>query len=255
MSKVELTLEEHISILQHSDLPAIIVEGKDDIIIYRRLEEEINGVVVTPVGGRANVLKIFQEVVNSNGRLYNKNIVFIADQDIWVNVGIPNEFQNPKLIFTTGYSIENDIFVDYCCQDMVDNSDGKDQFHQDKERFIYWYTLAIKATIQKYHHDMNKAVCADNLELPKYRKISNHPENVLKDYNNMTTLLESEIFDNQLQQTLIEKFPFSIRGKSLMFLFTINMKDGTRSEQIFRNIASRRGDCINRIFEDVKNLF
>lgn len=256
MAKVELTLEEIIATLEHSNLPAIVVEGKDDIIIYRKLEEEISNVVVTPVGGRANVLKIFQETINPNGRLYNKNIVFIADQDIWINIGIPDEFKNQKLIFTSGYSIENDVFIDYCCQKMIDdNPDIKSNFNQDKEKFIDWYALALQATIDKYNYDLNKLDCAENLTLSEFRKISHNPERVFKQYEDMIKLLENESPNHELKQSLIDDFPLSIRGKSLMALFTSNMKNGIRTMQIFQNIAVRPNDCINRIFDDVKILF
>lgn len=241
MAKVEVDLDEMIATLNDSNLPAIIVEGKDDIIIYRKLEEEISNVVVTPVGGRANVLKIFQETINPNGRLYNKNIVFIADQDIWINIGIPDEFKNQKLIFTSGYSIENDIFIDYCCQKMIDdNPDIKSNFNQDKEKFIYWYALALQNTLN-----------ADGFE---NREISTSVHHLFNQYNEFSRLQENENYPTELKEDLEENYALKVRGKSLLELFSKTFKEH-KPRAMFEAIAVRPDNCINRIFDDVKRLF
>ena len=117
---IKMTECEIISLLERSSLPiSILIEGKDDIIIYRRLEHYLDtDVDVLGVGGRSILLSIFNKQTQGE-ILKNKNIIYIADKDIWFNIGIPEAYQNPKLIFTSGYSIENDIFIDYKCNEIT----------------------------------------------------------------------------------------------------------------------------------------
>src|SRR5690606_19362346 len=89
----------------------VIVEGVDDIIVYRILINLYKslGIQVIPAGGRDKVLEVFDEIKSTNN--INKTI-FIVDKDLWVFTGIPTEYQHERIITTTGYSIENDIFID-----------------------------------------------------------------------------------------------------------------------------------------------
>ena len=89
----------------------VIVEGVDDIIVYRILINlyKTLGIQVIPAGGRDKVLEVFDEIKSTNN--INKTI-FIVDKDLWVFRGIPTEYQHERIITTSGYSIENDVFID-----------------------------------------------------------------------------------------------------------------------------------------------
>ena len=65
--KIIPSFEELISALERSNLPTVIVEGEDDIIVYRTLDEKVDGIDVIDVGGRDILLKIYREkLVNRN---------------------------------------------------------------------------------------------------------------------------------------------------------------------------------------------
>jgi hypothetical protein len=66
-----ISLEEWIALLERSVLPTIIIEGRDDVIVYREFEKKLN-VDVLPVGGRNTILEIFKEKA-INPKLANKN--------------------------------------------------------------------------------------------------------------------------------------------------------------------------------------
>ena len=103
--KISLTLEEIISTLQHSSLPTVITEGKDDIIVYRKLEDaflDIN-ISVLAVNGRSCLLELFKRRYEI--RSPNK-LAFIADRDHWIFTGIPTAYKANNLFFTHGYSVE-----------------------------------------------------------------------------------------------------------------------------------------------------
>ena len=75
---IKMTECEIISLLERSSLPiSILIEGKDDFIIYRRLEHYLDtDVDVFGVGGRSILLSIFNQ--QTQGKiLKNKNIIYI----------------------------------------------------------------------------------------------------------------------------------------------------------------------------------
>lgn len=239
MAKVELTLEEIIATLEHSNLPAIVVEGKDDIIIYRELENLIEADVIS-AGGRYTVLEIFKNKL-TNPRLQDKKIVFIADKDTWVNTSIPNEYKRRDLIFTNGYSIENDVFIDYACDKIISRDTQKQKtFDEEKQKFIYWYALALQNTLQK-----------DSFV---NRELSTSIYHVLNQYNEFSQIQENEDYPTDLKEDLEKNYALKVRGKSLLELFSKTFKEH-KPRAMFEAIAVRPNNCINRIFDDVKRLF
>lgn len=237
------TIAEIISALEHSDLPTVIVEGKDDIIIYRQLENQITDVDVMPVGGRNAVLEIFRNKL-TNPKLQGKKIAFIADKDIWVTTGIPNEFQHDILVFTTGYSIENDVFIDYGCEKIleIEAITIKKNFLAEKDKFIHWYALALQATL-------------NGLNLSKEREISRDPNEVLsREFPTFIALKVNEKHPSELEQALKENYTLQLRGKSLLSLFRKHIKHH-HTTAMFQKVAIDPKICINRIFDDVAKQF
>ncbi|MGD4318289.1 hypothetical protein QT621_27815, partial [Xanthomonas citri pv. citri] len=138
----------------------------------------------------------------------------IADKDTWVNTGIPSKYQQDILIFTNGYSIENDVFIDYGCEQILEIEDSsiKNQFLADKEKFIHWYALALQATL-------------NGENLTKEREIARDPNEVLgNEYSKFIALTANEIYPTELQSNLKENYPLQIRGKSLLNLFRKHLK-------------------------------
>ena len=152
---VVLTSEEIIGYLKKSDLINILVEGPDDLLIYNWIEEKINkpNVRILPCGGRSTLLKVFER----RDEFLDKSVVFIADKDLWVFSDIPVEYQT--VVFTSGYSIENDLF---CCARNTINSLFTNAELEDFNRIISnllpWYC----SEIMKFK---NNKVCNISLHL------------------------------------------------------------------------------------------
>ncbi|HFC8826111.1 hypothetical protein ACTHR3_10810 [Neisseria sp. P0005.S008] len=236
-----ISLEEWVALLERSMLPTIIIEGSDDVLVYREFEKKLN-VDVLPVGGRNTILEIFKEK-NTNPKLANKNIIFIADLDTWVYQGLPDEYNSSTLIFTNGYSIENDILRDYGCENILINTpDIYQKYKEDVSKFIQWYALALQSMIQNINQDN------------KYRKLSTHPQNILNDFDNFKRLLEGECSPESLINELTGDYLRLIRGKSLLAIFTKNLNHH-KEKAIFESIAIRPGKYIQRIFDDVSINF
>lgn len=104
----EPTVEELIGIIQHSDLPNVLVEGKTDVSVYRKMESLFSPTKPDFLlcNGRSNLLKIYSR----RQEFSNKQVCFVADRDMWIFTNVPAEFN--EIIFSEGYSIENDLYFD-----------------------------------------------------------------------------------------------------------------------------------------------
>jgi hypothetical protein len=113
------TVDEIVSSLKRSFIPIILIEGTDDIFVYRHLKSRLNTTLVTlqSCGGRTNLFSIHDR----RAEFSDKNIIFVADKDAYRFEGIPNERKN--IIFTSGYCIENDIYHGSNIENFIDEED------------------------------------------------------------------------------------------------------------------------------------
>lgn len=232
-----------MSMLTKSSLPTIIVEGADDMIVYRNFEENLSpiGISVLPVGGRENVLEIYSR----KDELQNSiKISFIADKDIWVNTGIPEKYQNECLLFTNGYSIENDIYIDGKLWTLL-SPDESQKFNDDARNFIRWYALALSRHLND-----------------KSQTIKLHPDHVLdsNQYEILLSLRSDEFYPEQLHETINSDFNRLLRGKSLMALLVrhINYKGREprhNSKALMEVVAKRPGPLLDSLYSSVRSLY
>jgi len=140
--RIPFTVEEIISTIQRSSLPFILVEdtSKEMAEVYRKIESKIGttNASIIPCGGRRPLLEIYKR----RNEFTSKKVAYIADKDMWVFSGVPNEFDD--ICFTKGYSIENDLYAD-----------GKEQIEvllEDEEivekgqifqEIIQWYSSKV----------------------------------------------------------------------------------------------------------------
>ncbi|MGE6446425.1 DUF4435 domain-containing protein [Pseudomonas bubulae] len=196
------SVDELIALLKKTNLPTLIVEGKDDLIIYKRLENQFykEDLSVLPVGGRENVLRIFKRV---NELPPHCKIMFIADKDNWVITGIPGDYHSDRLFFTAGYSIENDVFQDVNVDAYMSGIE-KQRFESELERFLAWYALALSRNIDEGDE-----------------AIKNHPNHILdnqQEFEHLTLLKDGEVFPQGRFEALSADYKNLLRGKSLMQL-------------------------------------
>ena len=102
-----MTVEQLVGVLRRSRKPRIVVEGDDDVIIYRELTKRIGILEVAPLpsGGRKKLLQVYER----RSEFAHVPVAFIADRDMWLFSGIPEGYAD--IIWTQGYSIENDLYV------------------------------------------------------------------------------------------------------------------------------------------------
>lgn len=111
----ETPVEQAIYTLKHSKLPTLVVEGIHDEAIYRWIENlfKVPRIDVLSVNNRDNLLEIYEIYKEELESKTQVPVAFMADLDKWVfdEFGIVEEDYG-DIVWTTGYSLENDLYSD-----------------------------------------------------------------------------------------------------------------------------------------------
>ena len=133
------TVEELVSYLRHSNLPTVIVEGKDDMRIYQWVEERLGSLTanVLPTGGRPNLLSVYER----RHKFADLPVAFVADRDMWLFSGIPSDYDG--VIWTEGYSIENDLYAGADLENLLDAEEAQE--HQRLlNAIVEWFAFEVE---------------------------------------------------------------------------------------------------------------
>ena len=226
----------------------VVIEGADDIIVYRILMTlySAKGINVIPAGGRDKVLEVFNNLKNTP---YLNKAIFIVDQDSWVFSGIPNEYQHDRIICTSGYSIENDVYLDKQLDILMQGTGVFSKFKTDLEQYLKWFSLAITR------------FC--NASNPDGEKLNIHPTNFFQSNESIEefcSLLVDEVFPQETYEDLLINYGLKFRGKCLLPLAIRAL--GARPHEpkynpktIMEETAiTGRGKYLNLIFNKVHDL-
>ena len=242
-SHTQLSVDEIVSLLKKTTLPTIIVEGSDDMIVYRRLESLYAhlGISVFPVGGRGNVLSLF---LRRNEVPHSVKTFYIADRDTWVHTGIPSEYCDPRIHFTDGYSIENDVYADGQHEKLLHGSECIN-YAKDIADFVEWYALALTRHL-------------NDPSIP----IAVHPKRVLDSSQRaqLLALAPNEIYPTQLRDQILENYQRFLRGKSLFDILLMHTNRRGREPHhsipaLLEIVASNPGALVSQIFDRVQQFF
>lgn len=200
---LELTVDEMVETLKRSSLTTVLVEGKDDVMVYRWMEDEVGIVNASffPCGGRKNLLKIYER----RSEFADLKTIFIADKDAFVYSNTPKEYN--EVLWTHGYSIENDLYFGRKIESILSTKE-KDVFNTSLTSFAKYYAFEIEQCKKGNTHTFR-----------------NHPAHIICEKENTvkSDFLESVSFEEPIEETflnLINNYDVLIRGKSLFALLT-----------------------------------
>jgi hypothetical protein len=230
-----ITPVEIAATIARSDFPSVITEGKDDVIVFRRLEEEFSdlGLTLIPAGGRRSVIEVYRlrHTLPKHARA-----VFIADRDLWVVGNIPDEFVSPRFLFTDGYSIENDMFRDGELSSLLTAAERR-KFYEELKLTCRWYALEIA------RHQRGEEI---NVGIPPDHLIDN-----LTEQARMLKLRDGEAFPDDLSEHILQEHAKILRGKTL-FALLIRQLNGLNYLALLNIGASRKGPHLTTLFQDVR---
>ncbi|MFT3883373.1 MAG: hypothetical protein QM703_27440 [Gemmatales bacterium] len=116
MPTPKLTENEIVDYLRKTTLPTILVEGEDDAQIYRWIESKL-GIFTANVlfcSGRKALLSIYRR----KSEYSSAKVAWLADLDMWLFSASESDLGD--VIFTTGYSIENDLYAGSSIESLLD---------------------------------------------------------------------------------------------------------------------------------------
>lgn len=214
-----VTADDFIATINHSNTKHILVEGTDDLIFFRKLEDEFYsaGISVLPVGGRKTVLEIFDR---KNEITDSESVIFFVDQDLWVYSNLPENYQHLSLKTTFGYSIENDLYTDGKLEGLLLSTE-LDEFRSNLAKFSYWYALALYRIL---NGDENQS-------------ISDHPKSIISRddrYIEKCTLSDHEVHPADLATAISNEYQKLLRGKSLLELILMQLAVAGRTANYSR---------------------
>lgn len=117
-----MTKEEIISTLKHSNSnrPMLLVEGPDDVLFIKKIVETHDiEIDLLPSNGRNDLLEIFEY-----RSIFGCPVFYFADKDLFVFAKEPMPQEYSEIIWTTGYSLENDLYFESerCFDNMLSSS-------------------------------------------------------------------------------------------------------------------------------------
>jgi hypothetical protein len=204
MPTPSLTVDELVATLKHSRLATVLVEGDDDLIVYRWIEEKI-GVInasVLSCNGRNNLLAVYER----RSEFLHLKTVFVADKDMWIFTTIPAEYSD-NIVWTTGYSIENDLYAGANIERLL-NSSEKNGYNELVKNVTKWFAFEV----EQYRNNLTW-------------KIDFHPNQICTEKKVQVSeiFLESRCFTTPSELTIKEiesDYQLKLRGKLLIDLFT-----------------------------------
>ncbi len=255
--KSPLTPEILVETLKRSSIKTILIEGKEDLQIYRHIEEELDflNIDFLACNGRSNLLEVYKVKHEIQTKL-----LFICDNDLWLFLPKP-DFINTDLITTQGYSIENELYQDGI--EIIDSLFSNEELER-KRRIInnvcIWFAYEISLVLQNAQHDC------------KFSDVSilNHQIMELNSCELKEDFLNSRNFSTPetcLLQEIRDNYSVKLRGK---FIFQViekifqerdKGKVKYRKDQLFDLIyrtnthSSAEDKILNRRKSEINNFF
>ncbi len=224
MSNNPLTPEIIIETLKRSSLNTVLIEGKDDSIIYGYLQEEISEIDIDflQCGGRNTLLEIYKKRNEIEMKL-----LFICDSDLWIFTGIPG-FISDSLVTTEGYSIENELYQDG--KQILDSLLKEDELQRKEEiiaNLCSWFTHEVSLHIQDQQHDNDfSSVSILNRSL-----VENNSNNFKQEFLEERNYSSPDI---DLLKDISDNYFHRLRGKYLFEVFEKLFQERARGEVKYR---------------------
>ncbi|MXZ19444.1 MAG: DUF4435 domain-containing protein [Caldilineaceae bacterium SB0665_bin_25] len=133
------TVKELVATLRRSALPTVLVEGQEDMRIYRWVDEGLGSQTahVLSAGGRENLLCVYKK----RHEFADLPVAFVADRDMLLFSGIPSDYD--EVIWTKGYSIENDLYAGTELENLLDAQEAQEH-QQVLDAIVEWFAFEVE---------------------------------------------------------------------------------------------------------------
>lgn len=231
-----LTPEIIIQTLKRSSLKTVLIEGVDDLQIYRNIEVDLDHLDIDffPCGGRNTLLEVYK----NKGEITTK-LLFICDSDMWLFV--PSEINHENdLITTNGYSIENELYQDgLVLLNSLFNANELQRKDELIRNICLWFAYEVSKVILNNKHDckfsdvtiLNRSIIETNQ--------NSFTEKFLQDRNFQEP-------DNALFEEIHNEYTVKLRGKYIFQVLEKLFQERPRNQ-----IRYRRDQLFDLIYRTV----
>jgi hypothetical protein len=162
MSNALPTAPELHAVLMKTALPTILVEGTTDAQVLRHLENRLATHLpirpnILPCGGRPILLQVFDLVKKRPPKKANR-ILYLADRDMWLFSSVPPQFSD--IIFTNGYSIENDLYAGSAIEKLLEKGSEDVRFENVVRQLSHWIAFEVNEFKAGRPHEVSPNVAA-----------------------------------------------------------------------------------------------
>jgi hypothetical protein len=148
-------------------------------------------------------------------------------------------------LFTTGYSIENDIFVDGKLEELL-SKDEAGAFAGELAAFIDWYALAFS----RFLKDPTQAI-----DLHPNQLLDNAPMR-----EELMALADGETYPSEMRAQLIQDYATLLRGKSLIAVLMRHLSYKGRpvrhhDKSIMEMVSVSPGPLLEKFYVQIEEIF
>lgn len=241
MTNQYLSVPEWIVSFREMTDPIVLVEGKDDVQICRWAAERvgIRRLDIRPAGGKQTLLALYER----RNEYAHLSAAFVADRDLSVFCCVPQGYDD--VIWTEGYSIENDIYADVNLENLL-NADEVDPHRETLESLVEWFAFEVEQQLDGCDAHINKHL--DQIV----------PLGETKVDPNLLTSRQFRQPDAALHQQIKDDYQLQLRGKflfQLLYRFLNAPGRGTRYNITTLHENAVKSDYsvrINRIISEVE---
>lgn len=224
-----LSVDEIVSSLRNTTLPTLLVEGRDDMTAYRWIEDRLGAQAanVLPCGNRDNLFAVFAR----RAEFQHLKCAFLADRDMWLFDRRCCQYAD--IVFTSGYSIENDLLNGSHVHDLLSRAEQA-EFQRIASALSAWFAFEV----EEYRAGRPYVVDA-------------HPNQVVPLGGSTlgSTFLASRGYRSParaLVRTIEGHFTVTFRGKSLLDLYVRLLSSPSRKAKFSKHSLLEIGakcDC------------
>ncbi len=247
MSLPTYNVDEIVTILKGTNIPTVLVEGKDDINVFRLIEERVaysaKKIDFIPCGGKETLFNVYKR----KNEFSSKKVAFLADRDM--NLFKDKNTHFKEIIWTKGYCIENDIFAGSKCSLKLLNTKERSEFETTITEICRWFAFEV----EKYLGDKEF-----NVRYSIYKICRGHPIRLCSKF-----LVEIEFRepDEELLNDIIRDFKFKLRGKQIFQVLEKILTSKKRYSRFSKNnlielnlMVNQKNIYINSLIEKINSV-
>ncbi len=201
MSLPPYNVDEIVTLLKGTNIPTVLVEGKDDINVFRLIEKRVaysvKEINFIPCGGKEILFNVYRR----KNEFPSKKVAFLADRDM--NLFKDRTTHLKEIVWTKGYCIENDIFAGSKCLLKLLNTKERFEFETTIKEICRWFAFEVEKYFRSEEFIVRYSI---------YEICRDHPSKLCSKFLAEIGFKEP---DGELLNDIILNYKLKLRGKQI----------------------------------------